>query len=76
MGGRKDKHRLSNVVWLDSIVNGEIESVPSMQREAVRRGIKISGFADPERTPIEHAKHGFVLLDDNGGVRPARKDAA
>lgn len=68
MGGRKDKHRLSNVVWLDSIMNGLIESDADLQAEAVARGIKISGFADPTTTPIVHAIHGLCYLDDVGGV--------
>lgn len=67
MGGRENKHRLSNVVWLDSILNGRIESEPDLQAEAVRRGIKISGFADPTTVPIQHAVHGRVLLNDAGG---------
>ncbi|GAB3125818.1 hypothetical protein [Glaciibacter psychrotolerans] len=68
MGGRKNKHRLSNVVWLDSIRNGLIESDPELQAEAVRRGIKVSGFADPSTVPIEHASHGWCLLTDDGRV--------
>ncbi len=43
MGGRKLKHRLSNVVWLGSEINGLIESDPRWQAEAVQRGIKIGG---------------------------------
>jgi len=74
-GGRKNKHRLSNVVWLDSILNGRIEAEAALQAEALRRGIKISGFADPTATPIEHAVHGLVLLDDDGGVHQTEKEA-
>ena len=68
MGGRRGKHRLSNVVWLESGLNGLIESDPEYQAEAVRRGIKVSGFGDPALVLIEHAVHGLVLLDDYGGV--------
>lgn len=71
MGGRKNKHRLSNVVWLESVINGLIESDPEWQMEALRRGIKISGFADPLTAPIKHAVHGIVLLDDLGGYVPS-----
>lgn len=67
MGGRKGKHRLSNVVWLDSILNGLIESHPRLQREAIMRGIKVSLHADPTLVPVNHAVHGWVLLDDEGG---------
>jgi hypothetical protein len=76
MGGRKSKHRLSNVVWLDSLINGLIESDPVYQADAVRRGIKVSGFADPEKVPIEHAAHGLVLLKDSGAVEGFRKEVA
>jgi hypothetical protein len=73
MGGRKGKQHLSNVVWLESIINGLIESDTEWQAEAVRRGIKISGFADPLQVPVEHAVHGLVLLHDDldaGGFEP------
>lgn len=68
MGGRRNKDRLSNVVWLESGLNGLIESDPEYQAEAVRRGIKVSGFDEPSHVPIQHAVHGLVLLDDLGGV--------
>jgi hypothetical protein len=67
MGGRKSKQRLSNVVWLESIINGLITSDAEWQAEAVRRGIAISLHADPLMVPVEHAVHGLVLLDDDGG---------
>lgn len=70
MGGRRNKQRLSVVVWLESLINDLIESDPSWQAEAKRRGIKISGFANPELTPIQHAVHGWVLLGDDGSVSP------
>lgn len=71
MGGRKGKHRLSNVVWLDSLINGAIESDQDMQAEAVRRGIKISVHGNPLLIPVQHAVHGLVWLDDHGGVHDA-----
>jgi hypothetical protein len=70
MGGRRGKHRLSNVVWLESDINGLIESDPAMQAEAVRRGIKIGGHDDPELVEVRHAVHGLVLLRDDGQVVP------
>lgn len=70
MGGRKSKQRPSNVVWLESIINGLITSDAEWQAEAVRRGIAISLHADPLMVPIEHAVHGLVLLDDDGGWEP------
>ncbi len=68
MGGRRGKHRLSNVVWLESVINGLIESDPEYQAEAVRRGIKVSGFEEPSLVPIVHAVHGRCLLADDGTV--------
>lgn len=69
MGGRADLHRASNLVWLDSIVNGSIEWDPLMQERARALGIKIDREADPEETPIDHAVHGLVLLRDDWSVR-------
>lgn len=66
MGGRRNKHRLSNVVWLESDINGLIESDAEWQAEAVERGIKISGFEEPTLVRIRHAVHGLVLLNDDG----------
>jgi len=71
MGGSPSKHLASNVVWLESDINGFIEADVEWQREAFRRGIKVSRFQDPAVVPIEHAVHGRVLLDDEGGWMPA-----
>ena len=68
MGGSRESNRLSNGVLLDSIINGLIESEADWQAEAERRGIKVSGYADPATVPIHHAVHGLVLLDDQGGI--------
>lgn len=70
-GGRKGKQRLSVVVWLESEINGLIESSSEWQAEAIRRGVKISGFTkDPQTVPILHAVHGLCLLGDGGSVKP------
>ncbi len=69
MGGRKSMNRLSNGILLDSILNGLIESHPYYQAEAIHRGIKISGFADPLEVPVQHVVHGLVYIDDEGGIR-------
>jgi hypothetical protein len=70
MGGRRGKHRLSNVVWLDSIINGRIEAEPDWQLEAFERGIKIRSSDDPTQVEVRHAVHGLVLLGDLGEVIP------
>lgn len=73
MGGSKAAHRLSNLVWLDSTLNGLIESDPAMQAEAVRRGIKVSRYEDIEEAKIEHAVHGLCRLLDDGTVVPVEQ---
>jgi hypothetical protein len=70
MGGRSVFH-LANYVWLESEINGFIESRADWAEEARRRGIKISRFSDPRLEPIDHAVHGSVYLDNLGGVQPA-----
>lgn len=69
-GGRQGKHRLSNLLWLDSLINGLIESDAVMQGEAKRRGIKISLHAEPTLVPVLHAVHGVVFLTDDGQAVP------
>lgn len=64
MGGSKSKHRLSNVVWLDSLTNGLIESDPAMAAEARSRGIKISQHDDPRHVPVAYPDGVFWLTDD------------
>lgn len=71
MGGRPNKHRISNLVWLESEINGLITSDAAMQAEAKRRGIAISLHADPRLVPVNHAAHdGEVYLTDDGRAVP------
>lgn len=56
MGGRKGKHNPANVVWLDSIINGLIESDAGLQAQAKLLGIKVSLYADPEQVPVWFAR--------------------
>ena len=76
MGGRRGKHRLSNVVWLDSLLNGMIEADADLQAKARRLGIKVSLHADPSSVPVKHAVHGWVFLDDDGGFTTVEERAA
>lgn len=69
-GGRRGKHRLSNLVWLESSLNSLIESDAAYQAEAILRGIKISLHADPTLIPVRHAVHGIVFLRDEGDPVP------
>lgn len=66
MGGRRNKHRLSNVLWLCSITNGLIESDPGMAEEARERGIKISLHADPTTIPVRYPDNRVFYLNDDG----------
>lgn len=66
-GGRRGKHRLSNLVWLDSVMNGLIESDPEWQATAKAWGVKISLHADPGLIPVyfRHLHSWFVLDGDD-----------
>lgn len=69
MGGRRDKHALPRMVWLDSIVNGLIESDPVMQTIAKAWGIKISIHANAEQLPVFRPHmHAWFLLQGDGRV--------
>lgn len=70
MGGRRGKHTLPNLVWLDSIPNGLIESDADWQAVAKAWGVKISLHVDPSRVPVfmQHEFGWFVLEGD--GRRP------
>lgn len=70
MGGRSI-YDVANYVWLEADINDFIESRADWAEEARRRGIKISRFSDPRLVPINHAVHGDVYLDNEGGLAPA-----
>jgi len=67
MGGSKTKHRLSNLVWLCSAMNGDIESDADLAAEARRRGIKVSFWADTTAVPVIYPDGEPYWLDDEGG---------
>lgn len=66
MGGRKNKHSLPRLLWLDSIANDLIESDPEWQALALAYGVKISLHVAPERVPVffRHEHAWFVLEGD------------
>jgi hypothetical protein len=70
MGGRRNKHRLPNLVWLDSILNGLITSDADLQAIAKAWGVAISLHADAEEIPvfIQH-EHAWFLLRGEGRDR-------
>lgn len=67
MGGSRSKHRLSNLVWLCSLMNGDIESDAELAAEARRRGIKVGFWADTTAVPVIYADGDPYWLDDEGG---------
>lgn len=69
MGGRKTKHRLSNVLWLCSRLNGLIESDARLAEQARERGVKISLHANPAEVPVTYPDGSLWWLDDDGGKR-------
>lgn len=71
MGGGKSKHRIEKLLWLDSIMNGLIESDADLQAEAVRRGIKISQHSDATEVPVEFADGVRYKLKPDGSRVPA-----
>ena len=63
-GGSRAGNTLSNLVLVDSIVNGRFED--DLAPVAREFGFKISRYAVPASIPLKHAIHGWVLLDDYG----------
>lgn len=70
MGGRRGKHDLANLVWLESELNGAIKDDADLQAEAMLRGIAVSIHADPSLVPVRHAVHGIVFLSSDGRAVP------
>lgn len=67
MGGAKSADVLSNLVLVDSILNGRFEH--DLQTEATELGFKISRYARPESIPLFHRGYGgWVLLNNDGKV--------
>lgn len=67
MGGRKDKHRLVNLLWLDSLLNGAVEADADLQATAKAWGVKVPIWVDdvsrvPVFFPLE--QRWFVLEGD------------
>ena len=65
-GGFKGADRLSNLILVDSVVNGRFEN--DLQRRAQLLGFKISRYSDSEAISLFHKVHGWVLLKDDGSM--------
>ena len=64
MGGRTHKHRLVNLLWIDSILNGLIETDADWAKLATARGVKVPLWVDePARVPVYFAnEHRWYTL--------------
>lgn len=75
MGGSKTKHRKSNVLWLCSLMNGDIEANADLAEVARFRGIKVAFYEDPADVPVLYPDGCWYRLDDEGGRRRADESA-
>ena len=77
MGGSKSPwvNGAANLILLcGSGTTGCHQHIESHRAESFDDGFLIRmGVATAETVPILHAVHGFVLLDDNGGIRIAEE---
>lgn len=66
MGGSKERNVASNIIVLCSLVNGDLESVPSVARRGRQWGWKLESWQDPREVPVFIPKLGvWVYLDDD-----------
>ena len=68
-------HEASNLILLCGSGATECHGwVHEHPREAYANGWLVSGFNDhPDQVPILTARHGWILLDDNGTWTPAKE---
>lgn len=67
MGGSKTLDTIENLVWLESRINGLIESHPAWAAEARSRGLK-QRRNDVRTMPVNHAVHGWCVLNADGTI--------
>lgn len=70
MGGNR-RETPSAILTFDSIMNVAIETDPWWQRQAYRYGWKLQNGDDPLTSPVWHRTRGWLMLDDEFGVRQA-----
>jgi len=66
-GGPRSKHRLSNVIWLCSPINGLIEDNSDWAEMARKLGVKVQLGYDPAEIPVTYPDGRLYRLDDGGG---------
>lgn len=54
-GGRKDKHRTANILWIDSLPNGIITADADAQLIAKVYGVTVPFWADVEAVPVRYS---------------------
>ncbi len=66
MGGRPEKHRPCNVLWINSILNGLIESSAKHQDVAKAWGVKVPVWVDDvSRVPVYYRfENAWYVLTD------------
>lgn len=69
LGGSKERNKPSNIVVLCSAFNGLIEANSEAAALAMRHGIKLQSWQDPETTPVWYASESAWYLLDNQGNR-------
>lgn len=77
MGGRPDKHRPANVLWLDSLMNGHIESDADWQATAKAWGVKVPIWVrDVAAVPVFFRfEHAWFVLEGDGRREITAADA-
>ena len=66
MGGSRQLDRVSNLVWIESEINGLIEADPEWAKEAEDRGIKLRSWQLPENVPVTFADGRKLWLTRDG----------
>lgn len=77
MGGRPNKHRTENLLWLDSLLNGLIEADADLADIAKAYGIKVPIWVkDVAAVPVFFAaEHAWYLLEGNSRRAITAEDA-
>lgn len=74
--GRKVHDRLSALITLCGAISTHPKSchwhVETFRTEATAVGLLVPMGIDPTVWPLRHARHGWVLLDDDGGWTPTK----
>lgn len=70
MGGNR-RETPAAIITFDAVTNNLIETDSWWQKQAYRNGWKLHSHLDPTTTPVWHRRRGWLMLDDEFGIRPA-----